>query len=117
MKTVQEWEYTSRFGPVGKARASWANNARVVDYFSDCYPDSKEALYKAEAFLSIHDYLGRNASLFARKRLLEEVNEGVFSVEAALLRALHYVFTVSPRKNAFTAKQVTNLALALREIG
>ncbi len=117
MKTVQEWEYTSRFGAVGKERDSWANNARVVDYFSDCYPNSKEALYKAEIFLSVHDYLGRNAPMFARRNLLEEGKDGVFSVESSLLRALHYAFTVSPRRNAFTPKQVANLARAIEEIG
>lgn len=116
MKTVQRWEYTSRFGPVGRARSSWANNARVLEYFSDCYADAREAVYKAELFLTIYDYLGRNASLFARRKLLELVSEQVFSVEPALLRAVHYTFAVSGRRKGFSAKAVASLARAFREL-
>src|SRR5579864_7192205 len=53
MKTVRDWEYTQRFGHVGTSQDSRANSARVVEYFSDSYSDSKEAVRKAELFLSI----------------------------------------------------------------
>src|SRR5437868_1729469 len=56
MKTVRDWEYTQRFGHLGTSQNSRANSARVVEYFSDSYPDQKEAVQKAELFLSIYDY-------------------------------------------------------------
>src|SRR5213595_3447403 len=71
MKTVRQWEHTSRFGELGGSQTSRANNARVLEYFFDCCADQTEAVHKAELFLSIYDYIGRNASLFSRKGLLE----------------------------------------------
>ena len=73
MKTVREWQYTSRFGHLGKLQTSMANSARTVEYFSDSYPDQKEAVRKAEVFLSINDYIARHAALFCRKDLMEEL--------------------------------------------
>src|SRR6266480_16395 len=73
MKTVREWEYTSRCGHLGRAQRSMANSARIVEYFSDSYADQKEAVRKAEIFLSIYDYIARNATLFSRKNLMEEL--------------------------------------------
>src|SRR4026207_1641466 len=94
MQLVSQWEYTSRFGHLGQEQTSRANNARVLEYFSDCYADQNEAVHKAELFLSIYDYIGRNASLFSRKDLLD--GEGTkFKVDPALLRAVHHIFTVS----------------------
>jgi hypothetical protein len=116
MKTVRQWEYTSRFGPVGNGQTSQANNARVVDYFSDCYEEPKEALYKAEVFLSIYDYLGRHAAMFARKKLLEEVNDRVFSVETGLLRALHFAFTSALRPASVDPKKIASLARSFADI-
>ncbi|MEY2429658.1 MAG: hypothetical protein QOJ40_2543, partial [Verrucomicrobiota bacterium] len=60
MKTVREWEYTSRFGHLGRVQTSMANSARIVEYFTDSYPDQKEAVRKAEIFLSINDYIARH---------------------------------------------------------
>jgi hypothetical protein len=35
MRTVRQWEYTSRFGHLGSDQTSRSNNARVLDFFSD----------------------------------------------------------------------------------
>ncbi len=116
MPMVRRWEYTSRFGHLGNAQTSRANNARVVEYFGDCYADPKEAVRKAEVFLSIYDYIGRHASLFSKKGMLEEFEGGEFSAEPALLRAVHYVFTVAARPANVAPKKVLNLAKVLKEI-
>jgi len=116
MRTVREWEYTSRFGHLGKAQTSRASSARVLEYFSDSYDDQKEAVHKAELFLSIHDYIGRNAEVFAKKELLEELPSGVFLVQPALLRAVHHAFSVSERAAAIAPKKVMSLAKAFEEI-
>lgn len=113
MKTVREWEYTSRFGAVGRAQSSRANSARVLEYFSDSYEDQKEALYKAELFLSIYDYIGRHADLFARKELIEELSGSVFSVDPALLRAVHHAFSLSSGAASLAPKRILALARAL----
>src|SRR5438045_2291731 len=87
MKTVREWEYTSRFGHLGKLQTSRAHNARVVEYFSDIYSDAREAVAKAELFLSIYDYLGRHAIVLSRKGLLEPLQGHLCAVEPAALAA------------------------------
>jgi hypothetical protein len=116
MKTVREWEYTSRFGHLGKLQTSRAHNARVVEYFSDSYPDAREAVGRAELFLSIYDYLGRHAVFFSRKDLMERLEGNLFAVEPALLRAVHYLFTFAARPASVDPKRVLNLAKALAAI-
>ena len=116
MKTVREWEDTSRFGYVGKAQTSRANNARVVEYFSDCYDDRHEAIRKAELFLSIHDYIGRNAAVFCRNRMLEELAAGYYEVHSALLRAVHHAFTLSRASDSVAPEDVLNLARAFERL-
>ena len=116
MKTVQEWEHTLRFGDLGRDQTSRANNARVVEYFSDSYLDQKEALRKAELFLSIYDYIGRNAIFFSKKGLLDQLGDGLFSVEPELLRAVHFGFTVPERQPAIHPKLILNLARAFRDL-
>jgi hypothetical protein len=116
MPLVRRWEYTSRFGYVGTAQNSRANNARVVEYFSDCYSDSKEALYKAELFLSMCDYLGRHAAVFTRKQLLEIEANGVMSVESALLRAVHSLFLIAADPTNTNPKKLLPLVRALQDI-
>ncbi len=116
MKTVREWEYTSRFGHLGKVQTSRANNARVVEYFSDSYEDPREAVEKAEVFLSIYDYIGRHAALFGKKHLLDRVAGSVFSVDPALLRAVHYIFTTFPAAEAIEPRRVLGLARAYLEL-
>ena len=116
MKTVREWEYTSRFGHLGKVQSSRANNARVVEYFSDSYDDPREAVQKAEVFLSIYDYIGRHAPVFAKKHLLDRVAGSVFSVDPALLRSVHYIFTTTPAAEAIDPKRVLVLARAYLEL-
>jgi hypothetical protein len=115
MKTVRRWEDTVRFGHLGHAQTSRANSARVVEYFSDSYPNQKEAVYKAELFLSIYDYIGRNAAFYSRKGLLEELGEGLFSVDPALLRSVHFVFTLPGRCESIHPKRIFNLARAFME--
>ena len=116
MPLVRRWEYTSRFGYLGTAQNSRANNARVVEYFSDCYADQREALYKADLFLSICDYLGRHASIFTRKRLLEIEANGLMSVEPVLLRAVHCLFIVAANPAATNPKKLLPLVRALQDI-
>jgi hypothetical protein len=116
MRTVREWEYTSRFGHLGNAQTSRANSARVLEYFSDCYDAQKEAVYKAGLFLSIYDYVGRHAGLFSRKRLLEDVDGSLFSVDPCLLRAVHFVFTSVAQSADIDPKKVVILARALKAI-
>jgi hypothetical protein len=116
MTMVQAWEETSRFGHVGTAQTSRANISRVVEYFSDSYEDAKEAVQKADMFLSIFDYLGRNEALFLRKDLMERAPGGLLLVEPALLRAVHYVFTVASRPGSVDPKKVLNLARALEAV-
>ncbi len=116
MRTVQEWEDTLRFGHVGQEQTSRANSARVLEYFADTYTDHKEALHKAELFLSIYDYIGRNAGFFAKKGLLDDQGNGLFSVEPALLRSVHFAFTVPERSRKLNAKSILNLARAFKEL-
>jgi hypothetical protein len=116
MRTVREWEYTSRFGHLGKDQTSRSNNARVVEYFSDSYEDPREAFHKAEVFLLIYDYIGRHATVFSKKHLLDRVDGSVFSVEPALLRAVHYVFTATTSPARADPKRVLALAKAYQEI-
>src|SRR5438045_3168553 len=116
MKTVRDWEYTSRFGHLGKLQTSRAHNARVVEYFSDIYSEAREAVAKAELFLSIYDYLGRHAIFLSRKGLMERLEGNLFAVEPALLRAVHCLFTVAARPAGVDPKRVLNLARALAAI-
>jgi hypothetical protein len=116
MKTVQEWEHTLRFGHLGREQSSRANTARVLEYFSDSYGDQREALHKAEVFLSIYDYVGRNAGFFSKKGLLECLGNTFFSVEPALLRSVHFAFTLPERPLKISAKSILNLARAFREL-
>jgi hypothetical protein len=116
MKTVRDWEYTQRFGHLGASQNSRANNARVVEYFSDSYQDQKEAVHKADLFLSIYDYIGRNAPFFSRKGLVEDLGGGLFSVDPALLRSVHFVHTLPTRPLEVSAKRVFNLARAFKEL-
>ena len=114
MRTVRQWEYTARFGHLGEVQTSQANSARVVEYFSDSYEDQKEALYKAELFLVISDYLARHTALFARKGLIEVEPAGL-SVEPALLRAVHHMFS-TPRQIGADPKKVIALARAFKDL-
>lgn len=116
MKTVQEWEHTLRFGHLGREQTSRANSARVLEYFSDSYADQKEALRKADLFLSIYDYIGRNANGFSRKGLVEDLGHGLFSVEPALLRSVHFAFTSTERRGKISPKSILNLARAFKEL-
>ena len=116
MKLVWKWEYTTRFGYVGNAQTSRAHNARVVDYFSDSYEDQTEAVQKAELYLSIYDYIGRHATFFSRKGLMEGLDERLFSVDPALLRAVHHVFNVADRPAGIDPKRVLALARAFNGI-
>jgi hypothetical protein len=116
MKTVREWEDTVRFGHLGSSQNSQANSARVVEYFSDSYPDPKEAVEKAELFLSIYDYIGRHVSFFSRKDMVEELGKELFSVEPALLRAVHFVYTMSGRLAEVHPKKVYQLARAYKDV-
>ena len=116
MRTVQEWEETVRFGYVGRHQTSRANNARVLEYFSDSYADQKEALLKAEVFLSISDYIGRNAAFFSKRRLLEDQGNGLLRAEPALLRSVHFAFTRPERIDEVSPKRISNLARAFREL-
>jgi len=116
MKTVRDWEYTQRFGHLGAAQNSRANGARVVEYFADSYQDQKEAVRKAELFLCIYDYIGRNASFFCKKGLVEELATSLLSVEPALLRAVHFVFTLPQKPQQVNHKRVLNLARAFKEL-
>jgi len=115
MKTVNEWEYTSRFGHVGKTQTNRAKSVRILEYFSDSYAENKEAFHKARVFLSIHDYVGRHAGLFCRKGLVEQSDKGVFMVEPNLLRAVHYAFTTFAEPETIAPKKVLMLAKALQE--
>jgi hypothetical protein len=116
MKTVRDWEYTQRFGHLGAAQNSRANGARVVEYFADSYQDQKEAVRKAELFLCIYDYIGRNASFFCKKGLVEELATSLLSVDPALLRAVHFVFTLPQKPQQVNHKRVLNLARAFKEL-
>jgi len=116
MRTVRDWEYTQRFGHLGTAQNSRANGARVVEYFSDSYSDQKEAVRKAELFLSIYDYIARNAAFFSRKDLVEELATSLLSVDPALLRAVHFVFTLSDKPENIHLKRVWHLARAFKEL-
>jgi|SRR6266850_1595472 len=116
MKTVREWEHTSRFGYLGSAQTSRANNARVVEYFCDSYENQKEAVRKADLFLSIHDYIGRNAAPFSRRDLVEVLEGNLLMVDPALLRAVHYVFTAADGPTNVEPKKVLTLAKAFQKV-
>jgi len=76
------------FGHLGNAQTNHATSARIIEYFSDSYQNQKEAIHKAEVFLSICDYIARHAPLFSRKGLMETLDGGLLSVDPALLRAV-----------------------------
>jgi hypothetical protein len=116
MKTVRQWEHTSRFGELGKDQSNRANNARVLEYFCDCYPESGVAIRKAESFLSICDYFARNSLLFGKHGFMEKDRDGVFSVEPALLRAVHHVFTSCTSFGRVLPDKVIDLAKAFEQI-
>jgi hypothetical protein len=116
LKTVRQWEDTLRFGHLGNAQSSRAHSARVVEYFSDSYQNQREAVQKADLFLSIYDYIGRNATFFGKKGLLEELGNGFFSVDPALLRSAHFVFALQSRPGNVNPKKVLNLARAFKEL-
>jgi hypothetical protein len=116
MPTVTRWEHTVRFGDVGVVQTSSAHSARVLDYFFDCYPEEKEAVHKAELFLSIYDYIGRHADMFLRKKLLEKSGTAQFTVESSLLRAVHYAFTGLSAQANPEPKKVLLLARAIRAL-
>ncbi len=116
MKMVRDWEYTSRFGHLGHEQDGRAANARVLEYFADCYADQREAIHKAELFLSINDFLGRHTSLFTGSDLLELSETGVLLVEPCLLRAIHHVFTVAPKPEGIPPKKILALAKAFKDI-
>ncbi len=116
MRTVREWEHTSRFGHLGTDQTSRANNARVLEYFFDCYPDAKEALHKAGIFLSACDYVGRHMELFCQKGLMDEDRDGLVSVEPALLRAVHHIFTSLSNAATLDPKKVVILARGFKEV-
>src|SRR5262245_32139021 len=110
MNTVRRWEHTSRFGFVGSDQTSRANSARIVEYFFDSYDDLNEAVHKAERFLYICDYIARNGSLFSRKSLMDKPKETLLTVEGALLRAVHYIFTLPIKPETIDPKHVVALA-------
>jgi hypothetical protein len=112
MDMVRGWEFTNRFGHLGTAQTSQANNARILEYFSDCYIDRREAFRKAELFLSIHDYIGRNAVLFCTSKMLDEVGSDRYEVEPALLRAVHHAFTAPGLAENLVPHKVLSLAKA-----
>lgn len=116
MRTVREWEYTSRFGHLGNEQNSRANSARVVEYFFDSYIDKKEAVHKAELFLSIYDYIGRHQELFSQRALMEKLDSGPLSVDTGLLRAVHHIFTVVPRAAEVDPKKALALAKAFQDV-
>jgi hypothetical protein len=117
MRTVRQWEETSRFGYVGNEQTSRANSARVLEYFSDTYSDRREAVFKAGLFLSIYDYIGRHVEQFSKKDWVEKLEGGLFSVESGLLRAVHFAFTNSDRPETTDPRKVVNLAKAFKELG
>lgn len=112
---VRGWEFTNRFGHLGAAQTSQANSARILEYFSDCYADRREAFRKAELFLTIHDYIGRNAAHFCSSKMLDEIGADRYEVEPALLRAVHYAFTTPGVPEDFTPKRIVLLAKAFSE--
>jgi hypothetical protein len=116
MKTVRNWHDTQRFGHLGPSQDSHANAARVVEYFSDSYPDQKEALAKAELFLCIYDYLARNAVFFGRKGLLEQVELGLLEADPALLRAVHFAFSLGTAPERINPKKIMNLARCFQDL-
>jgi hypothetical protein len=73
-------------------------------------------VYKAELFLSIYDYIGRNATYFSRKGLVDEVEAGLFSVDPALLRSVHFVYGLPARPDHISQKKVYQLARAYQEL-
>jgi hypothetical protein len=116
MKTVRQWEDTSRFGHVGADQSSRANNARVLEYFCDSYADPQEAVKKADIFLSIHDYIGRNVAPLSRKNFIDMLENNLLSIDPALLRAVHYVFTAGQEPATTDPKTVLSLAQTFQKI-
>lgn len=116
MRTVREWEYTSRFGHLGPVQTSRANNARILEYFADTYQDPQEAFHKAELLLCIYDYIGRHALLFSKKGAVDIEQGSLFSVDPGLLRAVHHIFTVSDRPDAVDPRKALALGRAFNDL-
>ncbi|MEY2429648.1 MAG: hypothetical protein QOJ40_2533, partial [Verrucomicrobiota bacterium] len=60
--------------------------------------------------------IARHATIFSRKNLMEELETSGFSVDPALLRAVHYLFTAADRPESIMPRKVIILAKAFQEI-
>lgn len=120
MKQVYKWEDSVMFGDLKKRDPNSAHSARVIEYFSDTYPDTKEMGYKSMSFMNIHDYVGQHRKLFESKDLLEEgTDEGWVRVDRMLWRAVHFIFTnqkLSKQPDEISPRRVARLALAFKNI-
>jgi hypothetical protein len=116
MRTVCEWEETRRFGHVGTGQSTVSHVARVLDYFSDSYENLDEAVFKAERFLAICDYLARNRELFSREAMIETEGQGDFAIDTALLRWVHNFFTSGARAASAGAEKVVFPAKAFKTL-
>jgi hypothetical protein len=116
MRTVRQWEDTSRFGHLGDDQTNRAHIARALEYFSDSYETQAEAIQKAEMFLMICDYLARHNEEFTSQNLSEKTEGDRLLVDAALLRAVHHVFTVLNQPSSVEPRKVLALALAFNQV-
>jgi hypothetical protein len=116
MPIVGQWEYTSRFGHLGPIQTNRAKSARVLDYFSDSYPDWREAVHKAEIFLRVSDFVARHADLLSSKGLLERKAGDVYWVEYCLLRALHHLFSAAASPKGIELQEVLRLTESFQRI-
>ena len=116
MDEVRGWEHTVAFGEIGPAQTNEKNSARVIEYFSDSYADFKEAVHKSDCFLRIHDYIGAHIKLFGKRKLLSNRKKNVASVDRALFRAVHFVFTDGSvsETGSYKPEQVADLAQAFK---
>ena len=102
---------------VGTQQTESAKSGRIIDYFSDCYTDKREAVHKADAFMAIHDYIGEHFRWFKWWGLLKPSPEkGQSFVSHGLFRAVHFAVTKLGSGEVIKRAKIVKLARAFNSI-
>src|SRR2546422_4682393 len=89
LEQVLGWEHTRIFGELGSRSDFAANQARILEYFSDCYKSREESAQKSECFRQILEYTQQHRKFFERAGLYMQGAK----IDDALMRSIHFVFT------------------------
>jgi len=114
LEQVLGWEHTRIFGELGSRSDYAANQARILEYFSDSYKNRDESAEKSECFRQILEYTQQHRKLFERAGLYVKGAE----IDDALMRSIHFVFTsaqIPIQSNKVHPKLVVKLAKAFKK--